>query len=103
MTTRLGKETDDRGIAWWVLLVELILLVILSIPIGILIFSLLPVSVALVVLAFASLTFPFVRSRIASWLHVALVLLSWFILTITFTLLVATHGRDSFKWLLDWN
>ena len=71
--------------------------------IAVLIFSLLPLSVALLVLIIALLTFPFARTRFESWQHIAAVLFSWVLLTITFLVLIGVFGRESFNWLLDWN
>jgi len=103
VTTRFETETNNTGISWWVLLVELFLLVGAGLAIGVLIFSLLPLSVALLVLIIALLTFPFTRTRFESWQHIAAVLLSWVLLSITLLVLIGVFGRESFNWLLDWN
>jgi hypothetical protein len=103
MTTRSPTERSDIRIAWWVLSVEFILLAGAGLGIGIFFFSLLPLSVALLVSMVALLTFPVARSRVESWQHIAIAIAMWIILSATFLILIFSFGREPFQWLLDWD
>jgi hypothetical protein len=66
-------------------------------------FSLLPVSVAVLVLITAVSTFPFVRQRLSAGDHFLYVSVAWFTLGILCFFLIQWLGREHFEWLLDWN
>jgi hypothetical protein len=83
--------------------VELLLLVAVGIGSAILMFSILPLSVALLAFGVALVTFPAARTRFEPWQHIGAVILLWSISTIIFLVLIVTRGRESFEWLLDWS
>jgi len=90
-------------LSWWLIAGEVFLLAVLSSLGAWLLFSLLPVSTAMLVLIVAIPTFPFVRHRLSAWNHFLYVSVTWFALGILCFFLIQWLGREHFEWLLDWN
>lgn len=89
-------------LSWWLIAGEVFLLAVLSSLGAWLMFSLLPVSAAVIVSIAAITTFPFVRCRLRAWNHVLYVSTAWFALGIFCLFLIQWLGREHFEWLLDW-
>src|SRR5262249_9050377 len=90
-----------RQLSWWLITAEAFFLGLLSSLGAWFMFTLLPVSVAVLVLGAAVSTFPIVRQRVSTENHFLCVSVAWFALCILCLLLIHWRGRENFEWLLD--
>jgi hypothetical protein len=89
-------------LSWWLVMGEVLFLGLLSALGAWLMFSLLPVSVALLVAVIAVTSFPFVRQRLRAGDHFLYVSAAWFALGLICFLLIHWLGHEHFEWLLEW-
>jgi hypothetical protein len=96
------SNPEGRRLSWWLLAAELPLLGVIGFCVSLLMFTLLPLSVAVLTFAVALLSFPIARSRFTAGGHVFAVTAAWLLSTIIFFFLIIRLGRAPFEWLLDW-
>lgn len=90
-------------LSWWLVMGEVLFLAGVSTLGAWLMFSILPVSVAVIVSVSAVCTFPLMRQRLNAGDHFLCVSGAWFVLGILCCLLIRWLDREHFEWLLDWN
>jgi len=66
-------------------------------------FSILPISIAVFVGIVTLATFPLVRHRLGAGAHFRWVAVAWVGLSLVFICLISWLGRAPFEWLLDWS
>ena len=106
----MKQETEDlrsataspSAIGWRWLAIELLLLCIAAALASWLMFSLLPLSVAILTWLVVLVSFPVVRKRLQTSDHVSWTFAAWILLSVLFYGLISAFGRTPFEWLLDW-
>jgi hypothetical protein len=89
-------------LSWWLVLGEVLLLGALSFLGAWLLFSLLPISIALIVSTTSILTFPFLRHRLTAEVHFLMTITAWGSLCALAILLIHRFGEKPFQWLIEW-
>jgi hypothetical protein len=98
-----GQPAESQSpIAWWWLPVELLILSVSAALVCWLMFSLLPLSVAVLTWLIALASFPVLRKRLQASVHISWTFVTWILLSILFYVLISIVGRAPFEWLLDW-
>jgi hypothetical protein len=95
--------TSASRISWWLIIGELLCLGIGSLLGAFFMFSILPVSTAILVGIATLATFPLVRHRLDARAHFRWVAFTWIGLSVFFLCLILWLGRAPFEWLLDWS
>ena len=97
-----GLRATRPLLSWWLLVGEATAIGSLGLLVGTLMFSLLPVSTAVITMLAATIAFPLARHRLTARGHFLVVCVVWLVLSILFLLLIESLGRQHFEWLLDW-
>ena len=94
---------ESSDLNWKLLLTELIALSVFAVLCGFLIFSILPISTAIIISVLNVLAFGRLRHRVSAAQHFWGLFALWFLLNIIIYILIITCGRSPFGWFLDWS
>jgi hypothetical protein len=100
---RTQTTSPTPRLSWWLVAGEVTCLGLLSTLAAWLMFSGLPLSVALIVAGGAIFTFPYLRQRLSAGDHSFYLFAACLTLNVVFFVLIRWLGREPFEWLLDWN
>lgn len=87
---------------WKLLLTEILVITILAVLGAFCVFSMLPITVAIIVSILNILSFWFLRKHLSPAQHFLGFFTLWCFLSIIIYNLILTYGRSGFDWFLDW-